>query len=229
LSALAGRTGVSVSSLVRFESDRAVPSFGDVCIIAQRLGWPLLYFAVGAERTGDDTRAVAAQLRFWGLRDVHAAEAVLLGEVRPLEELLADAAAGKINLRLLEALPALLLRNRFEPEELISHGESRGTLSRLGWLSDIASHVSERLPPSYSLPDSKRRLDAIEKAAARKLPAGTGLDTVDYLGVVSVSSSRESRDRVWKSSPPLTRRWKIACDITLDAFVDRARSLLEGT
>ncbi|MGH9318784.1 MAG: helix-turn-helix domain-containing protein [Vicinamibacteria bacterium] len=228
LAALSSRTGVSVSSLVRFESDRSVPSFADVCVIAQHLGWPLLYFAAGAERRGDDIRAVVAQLRFWGLRDVHAAETLLLGEVRPFEELLAGVTAGKVNLRILEALPALLLKNRFEPAELISKGESRGTLSRLGWIADIASYVSERLPPSHSQPDSKRRLDAIKKAAEDRLLSATELDRIDYLGVLSPSSSPESRERLWKSSPPLTRRWKIACDIKLDAFVERARSLLGG-
>jgi hypothetical protein len=111
---------------------------------------------------------------------------------------------------------------------LISQAEHRGSLWRLGWLADVASHVSERLPPSYSQPDSKRRLDAIKKAAESRLPSATDLDTIDYLGVVGVSSSRESRERAWKSTPPLTRRWKFACDIRLDGFVERARSLLGG-
>ncbi len=228
LPALASKTGVSLSSLVRFESDRAEPAFGDICVIAQQLGWPLLYFATGLERTGDDTRTVAGQLRFWGLRDVHAAETVLLGEIRPFEELLASVTAGRVNLRLLEALPALLLRNRFEPAELISQGKSRGTLLRLGWLADVATYVSERLPPSYSQPDGKRRLDAVKNAAERARAPRSDLDRIDYLGVVSISSSHESRDRVWKSSPPLTRRWRVACDINLEAFIERARSQLEG-
>lgn len=229
MSALSSRTGVSISSLTRFESDRAVPSFDDVCTIAKELGWPLLYFATGLERTGDDTRALAAQLRFWGLRDVHAAEAVLLGEVRPLEESLASVTAGSVNVRVLEALPALLLRNRFEPAELISYAQSRGTLSRLGWLVDVAAYVSERLPPGYSQPDAKRRLDAVKKTAERQIGPRSAPDEIDYLGAVSLSSSREARDRVWKSSPPLTRRWKIACDVKLEAFIERARTLLEGT
>jgi transcriptional regulator with XRE-family HTH domain len=228
LSALAKRTGVSVRSLVRFESDEAIPSFDDVCVIAQQLGWPLLYFATGVERAGDNTRAVAAQLRFWGLRDVHAAETVLFGEVRSFEELLAGVTAGKILFRILEALPALLLRNRFEPTELISQAEHRGSLLRLGWLADVASHVSERLPPSYSQADSTRRFDTIQKAAESSLPSRADLETIDYLGVVGVSSAREAREQAWRSTPPLTRRWRIACDITLDAFVERAKSLLGG-
>ena len=228
MSTLSSRTGVSISSLTRFESDRAIPSFGDVCAIAQELGWPLLYFATGLERTGDDTRALAAQLHFWGLRDVHVAEAVVLGEVRPFEELLANVTAGSVNVRVLEALPALLLRNRFEPAELISHAQSRGTLRRLGWLADVATHVSERLRPGFSQPDAKRRLDALKKAAEIQIGPRSDLDDIDYLGAVSHSTSREARDRVWKSSPPLTRRWKIACDVTLETFIERARSLLEG-
>ncbi len=227
MSTLSSRTGISVSSLARFESDRAVPSFDDVCVIAKELGWPLLYFATGLERTGEDTRALAAQLRFWGLRDVHAAEAVLLGEVRPLEETLAVVTAGSVNPRVLDVLPALLLRNRFEPAELISHAQSRGTLRRLGWLADVATHVSERLAPGYSEPDAKRKLDTVNKAAQARRGSRSDLDEIDYLG--TASASREARDRVWKSSPPLTRRWKIACDVKLEAFIERARSLVEGT
>jgi transcriptional regulator with XRE-family HTH domain len=229
LSALANRTGVSVRSLVRFESDEAIPSFGDVCVIAQQLGWPLLYFATGAERGGDDIRAVVAQLRYWGLGDVRAAETVLLGEVRSFEELLCTVTTGKISFRILEALPALLLRNRFEPTELISQAEHRGSLRRLGWLADVASHVSQRLPPSYSQPDSKRRLEAVQIAAEHTVPSDATLDTVDYLGVGAVPTSREARERVWQSTPPLTRRWRIACDIAIDDFVERARSLLGGS
>jgi transcriptional regulator with XRE-family HTH domain len=205
LSELASRTGVSLPSLARFESDRAIPSFGDVCIIAQQPGWPLLYFATGLERSGDDIRATVAQLRFWGLRDVHAAETVLLGEVSPFEELLASVTRGSVNLRLLDGLPALLLRNRFDPAEVISHGESTGSLRRLGWLADVAVYVSERLPPRCSQPDAKRKLDAIKRAAENQLAGPTDRDEIDYLGVVSVSSSSQARDRLWKSSPPLTR------------------------
>jgi len=226
LQLLAKRTGVSLSALARFESDRAVPSFGDVCAIAQELGWPLLYFATGLERTGDDVRAVAAQLRYWGLRDVRLAEPVLFGELRPFEELLPEVgAAGAVNLRLLDALPALLLCNRFDSGELISHAESRGSLRRVGWIADVASRISELLPRSYSLPETRRRLRDVITAADRQLETNA---EIDYLGSVRRASSPKDRERLWKTTPPLTRRWRIACDISLEQFVERAKSVLEG-
>ena len=155
------------------------------------------------------------------------AEPTLIGEARPFEELIAEVAAVSVNHRLLDALPALLLRNRFEPAELVSNAESRGSLKRLGWLADVAAKVSERLPPTYSQPDARRKLEAVRTAAERQLEV-TKKGEIDYLGQVTSASSRAGKERVWHASPPLTRRWKIACDITLEQFVERARALLEG-
>lgn len=51
LSELASRTRVSTSALARFESDRAVPSFDDVCVIAQQLGGPFTLLRDGLRAT----------------------------------------------------------------------------------------------------------------------------------------------------------------------------------
>jgi transcriptional regulator with XRE-family HTH domain len=167
---LANRTGVSTSSLARFEADRATPAFGDICVIAQQLGWPLLYFATGQERTGDDTRTAVTHLRFWGLGDIRLPEPALLGEARPFEEVIADVVSRPVNQRVLAALPALLLRNRFEPTRLISDAQALGSLRRIGWLADVAEHVSRELPPAASQPDTRRRLSSVEQAAAKVQP-----------------------------------------------------------
>lgn len=223
---LSRRTGVSTSSLARFESGRAEPAFGDVCVIAQQLGWPILYFATGHQRTGDDPRAVAAHLRFFGLRDIRLAEPVLLGEVRAFEQLLADIVSRPIDPRVLEALPALLLRNRFEPSQLISAAQSLGSLRRVGWLANVAAHISTGLPLGAAQPDTQRRLSTLEQTASEKLrerkPA-----TIDYVSA-RLSTSAAARGRLWKTSPPLTRRWRIACDIQLREFAKRAESILSG-
>lgn len=221
---LAARTSISTSSLARFESDRAVPSFGDVCAIAQQLGWPLLYFATGQERTGDDIRATVARLQFWGLRDIRTAEPVLFGEIDPFEEVVAEVVSRPVNERVLAALPALLLRNRFEPAHLVSAAHGFESLKRVGWLADVAKHVSERLPPRASQPDTQRRLTAVEKAAAKDLRARAP-ETFDCVGL-DPSASKAARERVWKASPPLARRWRIACELRLEEFVERAQSIL---
>lgn len=221
LSELASRTRVSTSALARFESDRAVPSFDDVCVIAQQLGWPLLYFATGRERTGDDTRALAAQLRFWGLRDVRLAEPVLFGEAIAFEELFAEVIVRTLAPRVVEALPSLLLKNKFEADELIIKANANGSLRRLGWLSDVADNISEKLPLEYIRTGSGRRLQAVVAAArAEHTP-----DEIDY---VAAPTSELLRQRVWESSPPVARRWRIGCDITLAQYLNRARSILAG-
>ncbi len=218
---LASRTGISTSALARFESDRAVPSFDDVCVIARQLDRPLLYFAMGRERTGDDTRSLAAQLRFWGLRDVRLAEPVLFGEAIAFEELIAKVVARIVAPRIVEALPALLLKNKFEADELIMNAKANGNLRCLGWLSDVALNISEKLPLEYIRPDSRRRLQTVVAAAwARHVP-----DEIDY---VAEPTSELLRQRVWEDSPPVARRWRIGCAITLTQYLNRARSILAG-
>ena len=120
LQELAESTGVSKSSIARFESDRAVPGFGDVFVIARQLGWPLLYFATGKQRSGDDDRTLVTHLQSWGLRDVKIPEPILTGEARPFEELLAKVVSRPITQRILAALPGLLLRNDFDPNRLLT-------------------------------------------------------------------------------------------------------------
>jgi transcriptional regulator with XRE-family HTH domain len=215
---LAERTGISVPAISRFESNRAEPSFGDICLIAFKLGWPLLYFATGQLRHSDDSNALAAALRFWGLRDLVVRESPLLGEVETFEELFVLAARSS-NARIVESLPALLLANTFEPQSLLGHARAHASTRRVGWLADISSHSADRLPSDAVQPESRRRLrDVID--AAWKEPAP---EEPDYVGDVA---SREQVERVWKASPTVARRWKIACDIEIEAFVERARSLL---
>lgn len=221
LSDLASRTGISAPSLSRFESNKAEPSFADVCVIAQQLGWPLIYFAVGLERTGDDTSSLLAELHFWGLRDILRAEPILLGEVRTFEELFADAGARVLDSRVLEALPALLLRNRFETQELLARANANASIRRVGWLAEVAAEIAETLPRVAVQSEARRRLQSIRNAAW-DAPAP---EQADYLGPLA---SQRFRARVWNDSPPVARRWKIACDMTLEQFHDRAESVLGG-
>lgn len=216
---LAARTGISIPSLSRFETDRAQPAFSDICAVALAIGWPLLYFATGRERHGDDTNALVTELRFWGLRDLLVANPVLLGEARSFEELFASVLEGTADPRLLEALPALLLRNAFDPEQLLRSLRASGVARRAGWLCEIAGEISRRLPPESIHPEAHGRLDRVITSAWKETPP----EGPDYPGRVSSESLRK---RVWAESPPLTRRWKIACDLTLEDFESRARSLL---
>jgi transcriptional regulator with XRE-family HTH domain len=221
LSELAKLTGISVASLSRFEADRAEPGFGEVCVIAQQLGWPLLHFAAGRKRKGDDARALVTELHFWGLRDIVLVERILLGEVRTFEELFADSIARNLDTRILEALPALLLKNPFETQELLVQSAAYNCIRRLGWIAEIAHEIGQKLPRHVIQPEAGRRLQSVQSAAWKEqAPA-----ELDYIGPLA---SQNFRDRVWNDSPPIARRWKIACDISLDQFLVRAESVLGG-
>ncbi len=220
LAELAGLTGISSSALGRFESNRAIPSVDDVCVISQQLGWPLLYLTTGRERTGNDPAALVSELYYWGLRDVSLPERVLFGEVRSFENLVAEVLGGEVSGRILEAVPALLLRNRLETSELISQGRQYGNLRRLGWLADVAQTISSGIPLQYLHPEATRWLRTVVKSAkSERAPK-----EIDY---VLASAANSSGKQAWAASPPLTRRWRIACDITLRQFAARALSLLE--
>jgi transcriptional regulator with XRE-family HTH domain len=214
-------TGISSSSLVRFESDRAVPNFGDVCLIAQQLSWPLVYFATGRDRTGHDPVALAVQLHYWGLRDLSLPRTVLFGEIRAFEDLVAEVVTADPSPRVLEAIPGLFLRNKFDVTELLASGRRYGGVRRLGWLADVAQTVSRRIPLEYVHPDAPRQLRAVLADAEKQPPS----DEIDY--VFGETSSSASGQRAWSASPPLTKRWRIACDIALRQFQERAISILE--
>lgn len=214
-------TGISSSSLVRFESNRAVPNFGDVCLIAQQLSWPLVYFATGRDRTGHDPVALAVQLHYWGLRDLSLPGRVLFGEIRPFEDLVAEIVTADPSPRVLEAIPGLLLRNKFEVAELLASGHRYRGIRRLGWLADVAQTISRRIPHEYVHPDAPRQLRAV-LADTEKEPSP---EQIDYVFAGAPSSA--SGQRAWSASPSLTKRWRIACDITLRQFQERAISILE--
>src|SRR4051794_36845179 len=85
LTALAGRSGVSLPSLSRFEAGTAQPGLADACAIAKALGAPLLLLADGRDRTSSDPRDLIGHLAYWGLNDLAPAEITLIGEARPFE------------------------------------------------------------------------------------------------------------------------------------------------
>jgi len=213
-------TGISSSALARFESDEAIPSVGDVCLIAQQLGWPLLYLTSGRERTGDDPLALVSQLYYWGLRDIAVPERVLLGEVRPFENLVAVVVAAEVSARILEAIPGLLLRNRLDASELISCGRQFESLRRLGWLADVAQTISKSIPREHIRPEASRWFRAVIRSAKDEATPK------DVDSVFTRTGGAASAKQTFAKSPPLTKRWRIACDITLNQFADRALSLL---
>jgi transcriptional regulator with XRE-family HTH domain len=241
-------TGIDASSLSRFESNRSQPSFDDVCLIAQKFGWPLLYFATGRLRTGTDNRALAAQLYYWGLRDLGVSRRPVLGEIRAFEDVLAESVRDGARARVIEAVPALLLRNDFAPADLVDSARRYGTLRRVGWLSEVAERISRKLELRWMHPDAAVNVRRTWKSAWHDVkkaePQGEVfsvepilVEDAAKLEYISPSSpgraptkagEQDLPGREWQDTPPVTRRWGIVFDLALDDFFKRAQAILGG-
>lgn len=217
LARVAKATGVGVSSLSKFENDLSTPSFGDVARLAQFYGWPLIFFATGRLKTGDDPRDLAAHLYYWGLRDleIHSGRP-LIGEARSFE-LLAAEASDAPEVRIVEALPGLLLRNDFNDSELLSSARRHGTLKEVGWLSQIADIISRQLDINLIRPGASRRLNRTWTAARQELTHGR-----------TEAASSQLHELAAPAAQKLAQRWGVERRVTLDEFKARAISILES-
>ena len=211
-------TGISAASLSRFETGGSQPSFGDICLLAEKLGWPLLYFATGRLRSGTDGRALAAQLFHWGLRDLSVSGRPILGEVRAFEDVVPESVRDGAAVRLIEAVPALLLRSDFAAPELVASAKRYGTLRRVGWLSEVAELVSRKLEIRWIHPDAAANVHAAWRTAWAELSQDAGREEVVEPVIFA--------HRTPADSPAVSRRWGIALDLSLDDFLRRARTIL---
>ena len=217
LAQVAKATGVNASSLSKFENGHSTPGFDDVSRLAQFYGWPLIFFATGRLRTGDDPRELVAHLHFWGLRDlkVHPRRP-LIGEVRAFENLVAEAADAP-DARIVEALPGLLLRNEFEPSELLRAARSQGTVREVGWLSQVAYIISKQLDINLTQPGAAGKVNRTWTAARAELARAEAETTP--------GEDDEQLDPL--TSEGIARRWRVKRPITLPEFKTRARAILE--
>lgn len=234
-SELALRTRISDSSLSRFESEKASPSFGDVCLIAEATGWPLLFFASGRLRTGDDPRDLVSQFARWGLKDMNSSERDLIGESRAFESLVIDLLRQQQpSARLVEAIPGLLLGQSFALEAFDINGMA---LRRLGWLCDIADWIATQLEPIWFQPDVRSRLAILRERAWREFEIGPSpfLFAVflhpapewDAFGNQISSTGRQAMLKARDPElPPISRKWKILFRCSQERFLDRAKANL---
>lgn len=200
---------------------------GAFCIqMARALGWPLLFFATGHERTGSDPRHLAAHLRFWGLTDQPAD--ALIGESRAFEDLLLDALSDRSTPRLVEAVPALLLRNDFDHEGLFERAQERGLRGRVGWACELAEWIASNLDLNSIRPDALPKLRELRKKTFDFMMP----DTWDIIG--EGWTFEEDHDPAgWKEikraiarTPDLTKKWWIVFETPQERFLDRAEEIL---
>ncbi len=219
LAQVARATGVNASSLSKFENNHSMPSFDDVSRLAQYSGWPLIFFATGRVRTHNDPRDLAAHLHYWGLRDlkVHPRRP-LIGEVRAIEELIAEAADAH-DIRIVEAVPGLLLLNDFNPSELLAAAPSRGTIRQVGWLSQVAYTISKLLDINLMKPGAAGRVNRTWSVARSEITRKEAQ---------TATPAEDDKKPALRTSDPIARRWQIESALTLQDFEKRARDILEA-
>ena len=193
-----------------FEGGRRLPSLDQFVRLARALGIPLQRLLSGSDRPGIEVKDLAFELRLLGAVDIWVFDASAPGAARRPEEVIALAASGSSpGPRIVEALPALLSWNEFNPTILRAHGIATKTTYRLGWLADIALTIDRQT----GFPGGCRR-SLLER----------------FLKIVKLPSEDAKWDDLGRPSkrPPASptwRRWKIGYGATIDDFKRRAMEL----
>jgi transcriptional regulator with XRE-family HTH domain len=232
-STLAARSGVSLSSLSRFEAGASHPGFADACAIAKALGTPLLFLADGRDRTGTDPRDLIGQLAYWGLNDLAPGEVSLIGEARPFESLIAVSLTDASSPRVLESIPALLLKNDFSAPELEAQATGARVLDRLGWLAEIAEWIASQVSVSRIHPSAFSKIRQVRQAAWNHRQQGFAAlsktarwpEGWDVVGNATGAPDSEAPRRP-ASIAPIAKKWKIAYPTPQEDFLARARDIL---
>jgi len=196
------------------------------------LGAPLLLLADGRDRTGNDPRDLISHLAYWGLDDLASAEITLIGETRPFEALIAVSLTDAGTPRILEGIPALLLKNDFSTSELVAQTAAAGVLHRLGWLAEIAEWIAGqisvgRVHPSAStkvraarhLAWNSRQQDFAGLSKTSRWPEGW-----DLVGNATSSPDRNSKQPT--NISPIAKKWRVAYSTPQEEFLARARDIL---
>jgi len=173
---------------------------------------PLQWILTRTERPADTLSGIAFELGFYGLSDVVVSEALVPGAYRRFEEVICLAlAGGRPSPRVIEAIPALLLRNNWSHEILGGFATAYHIDGRLGWLADLALTLSERprlraVHLGVRTGELNRLVRSIDKPTKE-----------DSLGA-------PARDK--RKLPAIWKRWRITYDRALEAFEDRAIDLI---
>lgn len=231
LSTLAGRSGVSLTSLSRFEAGTRQPGFADACDLAKALGTPLLFLADGRDRTGSDPRDLIAH---YGLNDLAPGEVALIGESRLFEGLIATSLTDATTPRILESIPSLLLKNDFTVLELEAQATGLRVLHRLGWLAELAEWIAAQLPVSRIHPSASSKVRQVRQSAwnrrqqdfVKLSKAPRWPEEWDLFGKTEPAYSKGPASRHVADISPIAKKWKIAYSTPQEDFLARAHDIL---
>jgi hypothetical protein len=182
--------------------------------LARALDRPLQWFLTGTDRPGTALQDLAIELRRLGAVDLSVGDSRVPGAFRPAEEVVALVLSGASpEPRVVEAIPAVLAWNRWNPALLRAYARSAGrkTLYRLAWLADITLALDRR----HGFPGGCPGKESLTRFLQRiKPPAAKGWDDLGH----PLSEPPAS---------PLWKRWRINYAVDLDGFRSRAEQLAE--
>jgi hypothetical protein len=191
--------------------------------------------ADGRDRTGSDSRDLIAHLAHWGLNDLAPGEVTLIGEARPFESLIATSLTDATTPRILESIPALLLKNAFSGPELEAQATGERVLHRLGWLAELAEWIAAQLPVSRAHPSASSKIRKVRQDAwnrrqqdfAKLSKAARWPEGWDLFGKTEASPQGEASKHLADTSP-IAKKWKIAYAAPQEDFLARARDILDA-
>ena len=228
---LALLAGISQSTISRIEAGVVTATFEDVCAIARSTHTPLLFLATGNGHGGLGTTALIAQLHAYGLRDMDTADAPILGESRSFEELIA-AAARLASPRIIEAVPGLLLRNKFSTAALRAFARKDDVRHRVGWLSEVAFAIAGTV--GFNHLDAREKLERVIRPAWNlrrqrfRLKGALDWDPMNrQLPLRTPADRARTLERWTAEAPAIARKWRIADDTPQERFVERALVILD--
>jgi transcriptional regulator with XRE-family HTH domain len=208
-SRLARAAGVQRLSIVRIEAGTLVPRLDETVRLAAALKLPIHRLASGRWRPGSDLRGLAFELFRLGIWDLEVAGALVPGAFRRREQIVAAALKGdRPEPRIVEAMPAVLARHKFDVPLLIAfaHHYDPRIRRRLAWLSDITRTLCEL----RSFP-----LEIRSEPQLSKLMQSVKIGEPDSLGHPGEGNAS-----------PIWRRWKITYAGSLATFKSRIRELV---
>jgi transcriptional regulator with XRE-family HTH domain len=212
-SELAARCALSQAQISYFELGQRQPTLSQLIHIARALDISLERLIAGTDRPGTGLRDIAIELRRLGLVDLWVDAPVVPIAFRRPEEVVAQAVSGREpDPRIIEAIPAILAWNRFNPILLRAYGQTvrPRVTRRLAWLADVVLVIDRR----GGFPGGCRKEQLIY-FTQKITVAPPGSDDWDSLG----------RPMTRTPTSPIWKRWRISYDADLEQFEQRARHL----
>ena len=207
--ALARRSGVSRTQIVKMEAGQTVPPLDEAMRIADVLRVPIQQLLTGKDSPPSDLKGIAHELYQLGIHDLVVSDAVVPGAFRRAEQIIAIALRGdRPEVRILEAMPYVLSRQRIHVKLALAFAElyDPRIRTRLAWLSDVALALS-RLGSLSLTPEIESSLERITRVVKKpKNPDGLG------------NPGEGPHSPVWK-------RWNVSYSGDMASFKDRVKKL----